>query len=68
MKSWLFGVALVAAGDALAAGGASRTIDIAGIPLDFVFFALVLIGVALFHGRTLQVAATGLAVVVIYKL
>jgi len=30
--------------------------SIAGIPLDFVLFALTLLGVALFHSRTLQVA------------
>jgi Na+/H+ antiporter NhaD/arsenite permease-like protein len=39
-----------------------------GIPLEFVLFALTLLGVALFHHRTLEVALTGLAVVVAYKL
>ena len=34
---------------------------IAGVPLDFVLFALTLLGVALFHSRTLQVALTGAA-------
>ena len=43
-------------------------IQIAGIPLEFVLFALTLLGVALFHDRTLQVAATGLGVVAAYKL
>jgi Na+/H+ antiporter NhaD/arsenite permease-like protein len=41
---------------------------IAGIPIDFVLFALTLIGVALFHHHTLRVALTGLAVVTLYKL
>ncbi len=39
-----------------------------GIPLEFVLFALTLAGVALFHNRTLEVAATGLAAIVAYKL
>ena len=37
------------------------------VPLDFIFFALVLLGIALFHNRTLEVALTGLVVVTIYK-
>ena len=32
---------------------------IAGIPIDFVLFALTLLGVALFHHHTLKVAVTG---------
>ena len=39
-----------------------------GIPVDFILFALTLAGVAIFHHRTLQVALTGLAAVVLYKL
>ena len=39
-----------------------------GIPVDFILFALTLIGVALFHKRTLEVALTGLAVITLYKL
>lgn len=39
-----------------------------GIPLDFILFALVLLGVALFHSKTLQVALTGVTVIIIYKL
>jgi Na+/H+ antiporter NhaD/arsenite permease-like protein len=37
------------------------------IPLDFILFGLVLAGIALFHGRTLQIALAGLLVVTIYK-
>jgi Na+/H+ antiporter NhaD/arsenite permease-like protein len=39
-----------------------------GIPVDFILFGLTLVGVALFHKRTLQVALTGLAVITVYKL
>jgi Na+/H+ antiporter NhaD/arsenite permease-like protein len=39
-----------------------------GIPIDFFLFALTLLGVALFHNRTLQVALTGLAVIAVYKI
>ena len=41
---------------------------IAGIPLDFILFALTLAGVAIFHHHTLYVALTGLAVITLYKL
>jgi Na+/H+ antiporter NhaD/arsenite permease-like protein len=39
-----------------------------GIPLDFVLFALTLLGVALFHHHTLAVALGGLLVITLYKL
>ena len=39
-----------------------------GVPVDFILFGLTLAGVALFHHHTLQVALTGLAVIVLYKL
>src|SRR5688572_25962989 len=39
-----------------------------GIPIEFVLFALTLLGVALFHHRTLQVALIGLATITVYKL
>ncbi len=39
-----------------------------GIPVEFILFALTLIGVALFHHHTLQVALTGLAAIALYKL
>ena len=41
---------------------------IVGIPLDFFLFGFTLLGVALFHHHTLQVALTGLAVITLYKL
>ena len=39
-----------------------------GIPVDFILFALTLLGVALFHHHTLPVALTGLAAITVYKL
>ncbi|MFQ3457881.1 citrate transporter [Bradyrhizobium sp. UFLA01-814] len=39
-----------------------------GIPLDFILFALTLLGVAIFHHHTLAVALTGLTAIVAYKL
>jgi Na+/H+ antiporter NhaD/arsenite permease-like protein len=39
-----------------------------GVPIDFVLFGLTLVGVALFHRHTLQVALTGLAIITLYKL
>ncbi|HNH90491.1 MAG TPA: citrate transporter, partial [Thiobacillaceae bacterium] len=39
-----------------------------GIPVDFILFALTLLGVALLHNHTLQVALTGLAAITLYKL
>ncbi len=39
-----------------------------GIPVDFMLFALMLLGVALFHRHTLPIALAGLAVITAYKL
>jgi len=59
-------------------GRLARSIDLArtgsfrpmfsAIPLDFVLFALTLLGIALFHRHTLGIALAGLAVIVVYKL
>jgi Na+/H+ antiporter NhaD/arsenite permease-like protein len=38
-----------------------------GIPVDFILFALTLLGVAAFHHKTLEVALAGLAAVTLYK-
>ncbi len=51
-----------------ATGTAVEPILIAGIPVDFILFALTLLGVALFHHHTFNVAMTGLAAIVAYKL
>ncbi len=42
--------------------------DLFGIPLEFLLFGATLAGVALCHARTLEVAATGLTAIVLYKL
>lgn len=39
-----------------------------GIPLDFILFALTLLGVALFHNHTLYVALTGVITISLYKI
>jgi Na+/H+ antiporter NhaD/arsenite permease-like protein len=38
------------------------------VPVDFILFALILLGIATLHRHTLQVAVAGLVVVTIYKL
>ncbi len=43
-------------------------VEVAGVPLEFLLFGLTLLGVALFHHRTLEVALAGLAAIVAYKL
>ncbi|RIX41579.1 MAG: citrate transporter [Rhodocyclales bacterium GT-UBC] len=52
--------ALAQAADALPTVG--------GIPVDFILFALTLLGVALFHNATLYVALTGLVTISLYKI
>lgn len=42
--------------------------SVLGIPVDFILFALTLLGVALFHHQTLRVALIGLTTIVCYKL
>src|SRR4051794_13352562 len=39
-----------------------------GIPVDFILFGLTLLGVAVFHHKTLEVALAGLIAVTLYKL
>jgi Na+/H+ antiporter NhaD/arsenite permease-like protein len=39
-----------------------------GIPIDFVLFALTLLGIALFHRHTFSIALAGLGVITAYKL
>ena len=60
----LAGFLLCATGMAHAAEGPSFS----GVPVDFILFALTLLGVALFHHHTLAVALTGLAAITVYKL
>jgi Na+/H+ antiporter NhaD/arsenite permease-like protein len=58
---------MVAPAAAAPAAGTATVIYFFGIPVDFILFALTLLGVALFHHHTLRVALTGLAVIVLYK-
>ncbi len=39
-----------------------------GIRVEFILFALVLLGVALFHNQTFYVAVTGLIVITLFKI
>ena len=57
-------IALIASAPVRAADGPA----VLGIPVDFILFALTLLGVALFHRHTLAVALTGLAAITLYKL
>jgi Na+/H+ antiporter NhaD/arsenite permease-like protein len=50
------------------ATGVVTTVMVGGIPLDFILFALVLLGVALFHDHTLNVALTGVTTISLYKI
>ena len=47
---------------------AAETPSVAGIPFEFILFALTLLGVALFHNQTFYVALTGLASISVYKI
>jgi Na+/H+ antiporter NhaD/arsenite permease-like protein len=47
---------------------ASNLVYVAGIPIDFILFGLVLLGVALFHKHTLRIAVTGAIVISLYKI
>jgi Na+/H+ antiporter NhaD/arsenite permease-like protein len=42
--------------------------SVGGIPVDFILFALTLLGVALFHHATLYVALTGFVTISLYKI
>ncbi len=57
-------VLALAAGAVHAASGPA----IAGIPIEFILFALTLLGVALFHNQTFYVALTGVLAVALYKI
>jgi Na+/H+ antiporter NhaD/arsenite permease-like protein len=46
----------------------SSNLSIGGIRIEFILFALTLLGVALLHHHTLKVALTGLLAIVIFKL
>jgi len=55
--------------NAVSAIGAAVPIpSLAGVPVEFILFALTLAGVALFHHHTLRVAVIGLVAIAAYKL
>jgi Na+/H+ antiporter NhaD/arsenite permease-like protein len=60
-------ILLTSSGSAFAADAAAGP-AVFGIPVEFILFALTLLGVALFHNQTLRVGLTGLAVITAYKL
>lgn len=64
----IFFLALIALPILAFAGGGTSGPAIGGIPIEFVLFALTLIGVALFHHQTFWVAVTGLTVIILYKI
>jgi len=53
---------------AAAFGSDGSVPSIGPVRLEFIIFGLILLGVALFHDKTLQVAVTGLVVLFIFKL
>ncbi|MGH8663867.1 MAG: SLC13 family permease, partial [Burkholderiales bacterium] len=61
-------VAFASAGISPAWAAAAEGPTLFGIPVDFVLFALTLLGVGIFHHHTLAVALTGLTVIIAYKL
>ena len=71
MKARLGLAASLAAAATLARAGDAAgpvPVELFGIPVDFILFALTLLGVAIFHHHVLAVALSGLATIVIYKL
>ena len=63
-------LATLVAAPAIAATGAytPQLVMLGPVPLDFILFACVLLGIALFHHYTFQVAVSGLVVIALYKL
>ena len=57
------GLALAAGGDGTEGGP-----TFIGIPIEFFFFGLTLLGVAIFHRRNFEVAVFGLVIILAYKL
>jgi Na+/H+ antiporter NhaD/arsenite permease-like protein len=62
------GMLLLSAGSPAWAAAATASPALFRVPVDFILFALTLLGVALFHHHTLRVALTGLGVITGYKL
>jgi Na+/H+ antiporter NhaD/arsenite permease-like protein len=67
-KSFSFFVLLLLFPIFLLASPENQPLSVAGIRIEFILFALTLIGVAVFHHRTFEVALTGLLAIAGYKL
>jgi Na+/H+ antiporter NhaD/arsenite permease-like protein len=69
MRMGTLALLLLGSGVAMASSVESpvHLIEIAGIPVDFILFALTLLGVALFHNQTFHVALTGFVAISLYK-
>jgi len=63
----LLALTALAAPIALYAAPPGTQVTLLGIPLEFLLFALTLVGVAVFHNQTLLVALTGLTAITAYK-
>ena len=66
-RLWQSGMVLVMTLMAGAAWAANSP-AIAGIPIEFILFALTLLGVALFHNQTFNVALIGVITLTLYKI
>lgn len=51
-----------------AGDGSGKSIEFAGIPVEFILFGLTLLGIALMHKHVLKVALSGLAAVLLLKI
>jgi Na+/H+ antiporter NhaD/arsenite permease-like protein len=73
-RIWLLVALVVAlalpgtAGAASDPAGPADSPELFGVSVEFLLFGLTLLGVALFHHKTLQVAVTGLSVITLYKI
>ena len=63
----LFSLLVVSVCPALAAGGSVEPLMLGSVPVDFILFAIMLLGVALFSNHTFWVALAGLAAITLYK-
>ena len=52
----------------VAAGWTPHIITVGPVPVDFILFACVLLGIALFHHHTFNIAVGGVIVITLYKL
>ena len=68
-KAYIYCAAiLLACGAAAAAPRGPKGPELAGIPFEFLLFGMTLLGVALFHHFTLQVAVSGLVSISVFKI